>query len=342
MASSSSSRISAVRPLWAVEGGHVTIAGTGFSVDPVLPSVLIGGLPARLATASPYELTAIVPPGLEGGHTPVRIEEALGETAYVEIGAPLATGLHQVDSPAFDADGNLYVTFSGSRGQAGPVAIFIVRPDGSREPFVSDLANPTSLAFDRDGRLHVSSRFDGSVHRVDSNGQVTTVATDLGVACGIAFGADGTLYVGDRSGSVLRVRNGQATVFASIPPSVAAFHLAFGPDGWLYVTAPTLGARDCVYRISPDGLVEMFYAGFGRPQGLAFDRQGDLYVVDSLAGASGVYRMRVDRPSETEQVVSGGSLLGLAFDPRGGLVLASSDTVFKLSVPVGSYAALNA
>lgn len=343
MASSSSSRISAVRPLWAVEGGRITIAGSGFVVDPSPPEVLIGGLPARLAKASPHELTAVVPAGLDGGHTPVRIDEVPGETAYVDIGAPLATGLHQVDSPAFDAEGNLYVTFSGSRGQQGPVAIFIVRPDGSREPFVSDLANPTSLAFDAEGRLHVSSRFDGCVRRVGPDGRVTTVATDLGVACGIAFAADGSLYVGDRSGSILRVRDGRATVFANIPPSVAAFHLAFGPDRWLYVTAPTLGARDSVYRVSPDGVVDVFYAGFGRPQGLAFDAQGNLYVVDALAGANGVYRVPIDKPSDMEQVVSGGGLVGLAFDPRGGLVLASSDTVFKLAVPVqGWAAALNA
>lgn len=331
MTSSSSSRISAVRPLWAVEGGHVVIAGGGFAVDPVLPRVLIGGVPARLASASSTELTAIVPAGLDGGHTTVRLEEVPGETAYVEIGAPLATGLHQVDSPAIDRAGNVYVTFSGSRGQQGPVAIFVVRPDGSREPFVSDLANPTSLAFGPDGALYVSSRFDGSVHRVEKDGSVTTVATDLGVACGIAFAEDGTLYVGDRSGSILRVREGRATVFASIPPSVAAFHLAFGPDGWLYVTAPTLGARDGIYRVSPQGVVDVFRQGFGRPQGLAFDSRGDLYVVDALAGASGVYRLRIDQPADAKQMISGGSLIGLAFDPTGGFVLASSDTVFRFA-----------
>lgn len=337
------SRISAVRPLWAVEGGRVTIAGTGFSVDPALPQVTIGGTAARLAGASPTVLTAVVPGGLDGGHTAVRIAEAPGETAYVEIGAPLATGLHQVDNPVFDAEGNLYVTFSGSRGQQAPVAIFIVRPDGSREPFVSDLANATSLAFDPAGRLHVSSRFDGSVHRVDGDGTVTTVATDLGVACGIAFGRDGALYVGDRSGSILRVVDGRSTVFAAIPPSVAAFHLAFGPDDWLYVTAPTLSARDAVYRISRSGVVEVFHDGFGRPQGLAFDADGDLYVVDALAGASGLYRLRLDRPDEAEQVVAGGSLVGLAFDPRGGVALASSDTVYRLSVGVrGRLPAVNA
>jgi sugar lactone lactonase YvrE len=331
MTSSSSPRISGVRPLWAVEGGFVTIEGGGFAVDPVLPRVLIGGSLARLASASSSELNAIVPAGLDGGHTPVRVEEITGETAYVEIGAPVATGLHQVDSPAIDGSGNVYVTFSGSRGQQGPVAIFIVRPDGSREPFVSDLANPTSLAFGPDGALYVSSRFEGSVHRVDRDGTVSLFATDLGVACGIAFSPDGALFVGDRSGSILRVRDRQATVFASIPPSVAAFHLAFGPDGWLYVTAPTLSARDCIYRISPNGVVDVFHDGFGRPQGLAFDRRGDLYVVDALAGTSGVYRLRMDRPAEAEQIVSGGSLIGLAFDPRGGFVLASSDTVFRFA-----------
>lgn len=334
MTSLTSSRISAVRPLWAVEGGYVTITGSGFPVDPTLPEVTIGGVPARLASASPRALTATVPGGLDGGHTPVRIDDVPGETAYLEIGAPLATGLHQVDNPAFDQHGNLYVTFSGSRGQQSPVSIYIVRPDGSREPFVSGLANPTSLAFDAAGRLHVSSRFDGSVHRVGADGTATPVATDLGIACGIAFGGDGALFVGDRSGSILRVMDGTTTLLASLPASVAAFHLAFGPDDWLYVTAPTLSARDSVYRIAPDGRVETFYEGFGRPQGLAFDAAGQLYVVDALAGASGVYRLRIDGPREPEQLVAGGALVGLAFDPRGGLVLASSDTVYRLSVDV--------
>ena len=70
----SSTHISAVRPLWAVEGGRVSISGSGFPVEPVLPHVLIGGAAARLTTASPGALTALVPAGLEGGHTPIRIE----------------------------------------------------------------------------------------------------------------------------------------------------------------------------------------------------------------------------------------------------------------------------
>jgi sugar lactone lactonase YvrE len=316
-----------------VEGGQIVIFGEGFPVDPPV-QVRIGGEPARPTLVSSQAVTVIVPPGLEGGSTPVRVDDVLGETAYIDVAAPLATGLHLVDSPVFDRDGNLYVTFSGSRGQQAPISIFVVRPDGTREPFAGDVPNPTSMAFDREGVLYVSSRFEGTVYRVASDGTASVHAADLGVPCGIAFGPDQALYVGDRSGSVLRVDDGRATLLASLPASVAAFHLAFGPDQRLYVTAPTMAPRDPVYRISMDGEMEVFYDGFGRPQGLAFDDQGQLFVVDAVAGWSGLYRLLLDRSEAPRQVIAGGDLIGLAFDPRGGLVLVSQDTAYRLNVPV--------
>jgi streptogramin lyase len=326
-------RITSVRPLWAIEGGRVTLEGDGFPVDPVAAHVRVGALPARLSAASSSSLTVIMPEGLEGGSTAIRIDELPGETAFVEIGVPLVTGVHHVDSPAYDRHGNLYVTFSGSRGQQAPVSIFVVRPDGTREPFVTDVPNPTSLAFAGDGQLYVSSRFDGSVYRVATDGRASLYASDLGVACGLAFGPDGRLYVGDRSGSILRVaEEGRASIIAALPASVAAFHLAFGPDGYLYVTAPTLGTNDPIYRIVPGHAPTAWAHGFGRPQGMAFDAAGNLYVVDALAGGSGLYRIRPDAPGSPELLLSGGTLIGLAFDPHGGIALAGTETVYRMSV----------
>jgi DNA-binding beta-propeller fold protein YncE len=313
----------------------VTVEGEGFPVDRALPQVRVGPLAAHLALASSTALTVIVPEGLDGGTTAVRVDELPGETAFIEVGAPFVTGVHQVDSPAYDRHGNLFVTFSGSRGEQAPVSIFIVRPNGTREPFVTDVPNPTSLAFGFDGQLYVSSRFDGSVYRIEPDGKPSLFANDLGVACGLAFGPDGALYVGDRSGTILRVEDGgKAHAFATLPASVAAFHLAFGPDDHLYVTAPTLSTNDAVYRVSPAGEVSIWCGGFGRPQGVAFDATGNLYVVDALAGSSGVYRLRADAPEERDLVLWGGALIGLAFDPHGGIALAASETVYRLAVDV--------
>lgn len=327
----SSPRITGVRPLLGVEGGCLTLSGEGFATDPV-PEVRMGAVTAHVLRASSRELKLAVPAGLDGGQTAIRLADVPGESVFVEIGAPLATGLHQVDGPVFDRDGNLFVTFSGSRGQQVPVAIYVVRPDGSREPFVSGLPNPTSMAFDPAGRLHVSSRFDGCVYRIGSDGSATVVASDLGVACGIAFDADGVLFVGDRSGTILRVEDGRAAALATLPPSVAAFHLALAPDGTLFVTAPTLGTRDAVYRISRQGEVDTFYEGFGRPQGLAFDLHGRLYVVDALAGGGGLFRFDSDR-REPEQVIERGGLVGVAFGPDGAMAVASSETVYRFATP---------
>src|ERR1051326_3897931 len=286
-------RVTAVRPLRAIEGGRIIIEGTDFPVDgPRLPAVHVGGIAARVVQASSSSLAVIVPSGLDAGSTPIRIESVSGDTLFIEIAAQFATGLHQVDNPVFDREGNLYVTYSGTPGQQVPVSIFKVRPNGTRETFSSGIVNATSMAMDPEGRLYVSSRFEGTVYRVDADGSVSAFATDLGVACGLAFAADGTLFVGDRSGTIFRLdRDGHAETFASVPASVAAFHLAVGPDAALYVTGPTLSSYDSLYRITPNGEVTTRYDRFGRPQGLAFDRQGRLFVVEALAGSSGLYRM---------------------------------------------------
>jgi sugar lactone lactonase YvrE len=322
--------VTRITPLQAIEGGRIAIDGEGFTVDgPELPEVRIGNAVMRVVYASPSRLSAIVPAGLDAGRAPVRIAGVAGATAYIDVAAPFAAGLHQVDSPVFDRAGNLYVTFSGTRGQQVPVSIFRVTPNGTRETFSSGVVNPTSMAIAPDDRLYVSSRFEGTVYRVAVDGSVESYATDLGVACGLAFAPDGTLYVGDRSGTIFRVdRAGRAETFATLPASVAAFHLALAPDGALYVTGPTLSSYDALYRVDPDGTVSTRYAAFGRPQGLAFDSAGTLFVVEALAGSSGLYR--VPPTGDPELVLAGSGLVGVAFDGHGVVVVVSNETAYRL------------
>jgi sugar lactone lactonase YvrE len=166
------------------------------------------------------------------------------------------------------------------------------------------------------------------VYRVFDDGRYEVMASDLGIACGLAFDSGGTLFVGDRSGTVFRVdRKGRVETFASVPSSIAAFHLAMSPSGELYVSAPTLASYDSLFRIDSAGRVETLTEPFGRPQGLAFDAAGVLHVVEALAGSSGVYAMRPNR--DPELVVAGAGLVGLAFDSRGELVVASNGSVYS-------------
>jgi sugar lactone lactonase YvrE len=321
--------LTSLEPVRVIEGGRLWLRGDGFpQPESTADLVTIGGVSARMAFAAPDRMAVVVPSGLDGGETPVKVSWLPGATLYARVGTLLATGLHQVDNTVFGADRRLYVTYSGTRGQEATVSIFRITGSGAREPFVHGLVNPTSMVLGPDGLLYVSSRFEGRVYRVFDDGRYEVMASDLGVACGLAFAADGTLYVGDRAGSIFRIEKGGRTeTFATIPSSIAAFHLAMSPDGDLYVSAPTLASYDSVRRIDREGRVHALNIPFGRPQGLAFDASGVLHVVEALAGSSGVYAIRPDR--DPELILAGAGLVGLAFGPTGDMVVASNDSVFS-------------
>lgn len=328
--------MSSVHPAWVVPGSRVVIDGLDLPMpEDGPPLVRVGGRAAHVLMASRTRLRVVVPPTADPGPQPIEIDGLpAGPVGTVEVGRVLASGVHQVDNPSFDGLGRLYVTQSGGQGSSISVPLYRVTRDGAREPVNVEVANPTSLAHGPDGAMYVSSRFERAVYRITTDDRIEMYASDLGVPTGLAFARDGALFVGDRSGTILRVdATRRVDTFASLPSSVAAFHLAFGPDGCLYVSAPTLASRDVIYRITPDAEVHIACAGFGRPQGLAFDRAGSLYVVEALAGAAGLYRVDTEaaRP-EPELVLTAPALVGVAFDPDGGLVLASNDTIWRLEV----------
>ena len=324
--------LTGIDPPGVLAGARLWVRGDGVpepgSADAL---VSIGGAPARVVFAAPDRLAVEVPSGTSPGRAPVRAAWSPGATLFVEVGEPLASGLHHVDSPVFDRQGHLYSAFSGPRGQDTPVSVYRLGADGGREAFADGILNATSLAVSAAGDLYVSSRYDGIVYRVPGDGRLEVFASELGVPCGLAFAPDGTLFVGDRTGTIHHVsRDGARTaIFATLDPSVAAFHLAMGPDERLYVTAPTLASHDAVHRFDASARHDVVDDTFGRPQGLAFDAHGVLHVVEALAGVSAIYRMPEGGTKRT--VVSGPGLVGVTFGPAGEFVAATSDALYRFS-----------
>jgi sugar lactone lactonase YvrE len=323
-------KIESVNPSAALPGGEIFIKGSGFgSRNHTRAKVQFGSAEGSLVMAAETSLIARVPEGAEGGAVRVLMGSVESAPFPMALGMQIADNLHPVSNPAVDAEGNTYVTFSGQRGQKVPVSLYKVTSSHTVKPFITELMNPTGLAIDRNGYLFVSSRNDGTIHRVSPDGQSMQWVEGMGVASGLAFDKNGNLYVGDRSGTIFKVGpDREIFVFATLEPSLSAYHLAFSPAGELFVTGPTTSSFDRVYRISPGGEVGVFFRGLGRPQGIAFDKSGNLYVAASLAGKRGV--VRITPQAEAELVLSGSTIIGMALLPTRRAMIVTTNALFTL------------
>ena len=322
--------IERISPTAAIPGGEVTVYGSGFtSRNGARPLVRFGDTEAALSLCSNNRLIAKVPEGATANTIQVVNAERESQPFPVSLALQIADNLHPVANPVIDSLGNIYVTFSGPRGQRVPVSLYKITPNYAVKPYVTSLINPTGLALGPRGELFVSCRHDGTIHRVVPSGQSEQWVEGMGIATGLAFDRAGNLFVGDRSGTIFKISaSREIFVFATLEPSVAAYHLAFHPSGELYVAGPTTSSYDRVYRITHGGDVHVFYRGLGRPQGMAFDKDANLYIAASYAGRRGI--VRISPQGHAEHVLSGSALVGLALTSTGRAILAANSALFTL------------
>ncbi|MGA8937587.1 MAG: gluconolaconase [Acidobacteriaceae bacterium] len=351
-----------LHPRAAIPGGSFELLGSHLlSANlPQLPQAYFGETHANLDLARSSRAVIRVPPGAISSDLHLRHNGLTSNPLHANIGVPMVEDLHVISNPVTDADGNLYAMVSGPRGEQVPVSIFRIARDLQVTPFVRDLLNVSALAFGRDGNLYASSRSEGAIYRITPEGAISTFAEGMGIATGIAFDRDGNLFVGDRSGTIFKIvpagavttptdeptsvlnphhpgSAGEIFVFATLEPSTAFYHLCFRPDGALMVTTPTIASHQSIYAIDPHGNTTTYYRGLGRPQGMAFDIDGNLYVAASLRGHRGIVRLwnslETSTP-EAELIVAGNDLIGLCFLDDGCCALATNNTIFHADLGI--------
>ncbi len=336
-----------VYPGAALPGGDVEVRGShlGPGVSTV-PEVLVGGVSAHVLMSRDGRICFRVPDlvssrakaSLGPAKIEVRNQDGSSEPIPLRVANQLSDGLHCVSSPVVSRSGMTFATISGPRGKQTPVSIVRISPDSVGTPFVSGILNPTGLAFNPQGELFVTSRAEGTVYRIDAGGEATVYAEGMGIATGAAFDREGNLFVGDRNGTIFKIAPGgtddsrKIFVYATLEPSPAAYHLAVAADGTLFVTAPNISTNDCIWAIDRDGATAPWFRGLGRPQGLALDRDHNVYVAATWQGQRGI--VRITPQGKAELAVAGYNLVGIAFSPLGTAVLATSDAVFDVNLGV--------
>ena len=226
-----------------------------------------------------------------------------------------------------DAAGNLYTT-GRQPDTTKKCPVWRFAADGARVSVAfienSPACNPSGIAFDASGDLHIADAAQGGVvWRVtpdpvgcasDDSTSAACASVPLATAFvrgvpgtnGLAFDRDGNLFTGDGTtgeGRVWRIARGGGVCESSAPPSyvgcVELFRIQ--PMANVLPAAPSGVAnvgRDA--RTLPPGTInaqrQATNTAGSQPlvaNGVAFDRDGDLYVADTARGA--IWRAQFDR-----------------------------------------------
>jgi len=319
-----------VEPFIGLPGGIVKIFGKGFqpwqiqneNINFCESSPWIEGVSDGIViTSIPYKIYS--------GDVYIEINGNKSNKLSFVIPEIVATGVHLVDSPVIDEKGNIYATYSGSRGENTPVSIYKITPYGEKIVYLQGLTNATSLAIDKKGILFIASRFNGKIYKSKEEQEYELYSQGLGVAFGLALDSGNNLYAGDRGGSIFKIsEDGRAEYFVSIPQSYISFHLGFDSKDHLYISNPIHMGENFIYKIDQSGKIDVFFSGYSMFHGFCFDKEDNMYVSEAKRNESRI--LKISQKGECSVIASGANFIGATFDNKGDLIICSSNSIYRI------------
>src|SRR5713101_1577153 len=111
-----------ITPQAGVRGGHVAVSCTGLDAQALETcSIVFGASPIRPVLVTPTLLLGVVPESTALDSVQIVQGERQSNAVPFVVATRLADNVHPVAGPAVDAEGNIYTTISGTRGQHAPV-----------------------------------------------------------------------------------------------------------------------------------------------------------------------------------------------------------------------------
>jgi len=310
------------RGVAVAEDGSVYVAEAGLGGEEPFESPTFGpstrGTTGRVSRTAPDGATSIVASGLPsfalGGF------EVLGPAGIVATDSALyLTNSHFVPGVEPRPNDAAVLRIDPASGEVSTIAdLGAFERENNPDGFILE-SDPYGIAWGADDQLYVADAGANALYRVDpASGDLALVTVFPGlpgegenparngaaeldpVPTGVAAAPDGGVYVGFLGGfpfppgsaKVVRVAP-DGSQSDAVTGLTAVVDVEVGPDGMLYVTEFATGFdaegqtgwradSGRVLRIPEGGSPEVVVAGLNKPNGIAFDDAGDLYVtVDS-------------------------------------------------------------